>query len=72
MIIEGADLSLDAVESGEHYKNCRFSYSHEPLRFSDVIFERCEFQQINFDDSEWLDCQFIHLNFSNYSFNNSS
>lgn len=70
-MIEGETLSLDAVEAGRHYKNCYFSSASQPIRLSDVTFERCEFQQTDFENSEWLDCRLIHLNLSNHSLNSS-
>lgn len=71
MIVEARQLPLDEVESGVHYKNCSFDYSEDLLRFSNVTFEKCTFQQTVFDHSEWLDCQFIQVNFSNFSLSNS-
>lgn len=70
-MIENKKMSLDDIETGEYYKNCYFNYSSDRIRFSEVIFDSCEFQQNDFRNSEWLDCKFIHLNLSNYLFANS-
>lgn len=64
-MFEDMKIPLDEVESGEHYKNCMFSYANDRLHFSDVTFERCEFQQRELNDSEWLDCRFVKVDLSN-------
>ena len=72
-MIEHKTLTMDEVETGGYYKNCHLmaGEDEDSLRFSDVTFERCEFQQQVFEDSEWLDCHFVNIHFANATFDHS-
>lgn len=64
-MITDQTLRLDEVRVDETYENCTFLTSNERLRFSDVTFRRCTFEQDDLADSEWLDCEFQYINWSN-------
>ena len=64
-MIANQTLRLDEVQADEEYENCTFLTSNERLRFSEVTFSHCTFEQDDLADSEWLDCEFQAINWSN-------
>ncbi|MFD1126442.1 pentapeptide repeat-containing protein [Lentilactobacillus raoultii] len=69
-------LGLDDVEVDHDYVDCTFRVSNQPIRISDVTFDHCQFEQTNFDQSDWnfvvfKGCQFLNASFHQSYFSNS-
>ena len=64
-------LSLDDVEPDNEYVNCALTVSNELIRINDVVFDHCQFEQSNFDGSDWGYVEFKGCNFLNATFHKS-
>jgi uncharacterized protein YjbI with pentapeptide repeats len=70
-MIENQTLTIDQLEAGKTYRNCRLLPSGKGISFSDIVFDCCEFEKQRFTYSEWLDCTFKNSVFSNQDFSDS-
>jgi uncharacterized protein YjbI with pentapeptide repeats len=64
-------LSLDDVEPDNTYSNCTFTVSNELIRINDVVFDHCQFEQSNFDRSDWGYVEFQGCDLLNATFHKS-
>ncbi len=71
MNIADQQLSFDDIEPDNHYISCHFSVSNQPIRISDVTFDHCQFEQDDFDRSDWNFVVFKGCNFLNATFHKS-
>lgn len=69
-MIRDKKILAEAVSAYEHYQDCLILLT-EDVRFSDVIFENCQFSQENLSKGEWLDCQLIRCQLANHNFSDS-